>query len=394
MEHRYSLIYILPICVVYILVISFTTESEKQISKFFQKKFSKNFSKSKSCPILQGQKHQFNQILLFSLPGSGNTWTRFLIEQATGYATGSVYFDPELAENFIGEGMDVTENSTIVIKSHYAKFFRKPEEHMGDILARDTENYKLSGCVFIFRDIFDAILSEFSRVVNHKMVKMHGQNADFDIDEHTQKINFKELYQNNETIHINAAGEPIGFNTFWHKRFRLLVKEFADMYKKVHKFCKDPENVFILRYEELKNSDSNNSKNENLHESLKNLVIFLNKINEGNENYRQIRYRENCINQNSHGYYHRNSNKSEDQSGEDIDSEKSTKINPRQYLDNYDKYLATRSLKFVDKLLIQNFGQKQGLPEKYFLEDFTDADMDRIEHSVELREKISHISFR
>ena len=31
---------------------------------------------------------------LASFPGSGNTWTRYLIEGATGVFTGSVYIDP------------------------------------------------------------------------------------------------------------------------------------------------------------------------------------------------------------------------------------------------------------------------------------------------------------
>lgn len=35
-------------------------------------------------------------VALASFPGSGNTWTRHLIELATGYYTGSYYFDKSL----------------------------------------------------------------------------------------------------------------------------------------------------------------------------------------------------------------------------------------------------------------------------------------------------------
>lgn len=35
-------------------------------------------------------------VALASFPGSGNTWTRHLIELATGYYTGSYYFDTSL----------------------------------------------------------------------------------------------------------------------------------------------------------------------------------------------------------------------------------------------------------------------------------------------------------
>ena len=35
-------------------------------------------------------------IALASFPGSGNTWLRYLLQQATGILTGSVYYDMEL----------------------------------------------------------------------------------------------------------------------------------------------------------------------------------------------------------------------------------------------------------------------------------------------------------
>ena len=35
---------------------------------------------------------------LSSYPGSGNTWVRYLIEEYTGYYTGSIYTDKNLAQ--------------------------------------------------------------------------------------------------------------------------------------------------------------------------------------------------------------------------------------------------------------------------------------------------------
>ena len=40
--------------------------------------------------------HRFHTIALASFPGSGNTWLRYLLQQATGILTGSVYDDMEL----------------------------------------------------------------------------------------------------------------------------------------------------------------------------------------------------------------------------------------------------------------------------------------------------------
>ena len=41
--------------------------------------------------------------LLLSLPGSGNSWSRLLIEYSSGYYTGSIYGDPTLFDLFPGE---------------------------------------------------------------------------------------------------------------------------------------------------------------------------------------------------------------------------------------------------------------------------------------------------
>ena len=63
------------------------------------------------CKISYGQRNyitfDLNKLaappLLTSLPGSGNSWTRLLIEYATGYYTGSIYGDTTLFELFPGE---------------------------------------------------------------------------------------------------------------------------------------------------------------------------------------------------------------------------------------------------------------------------------------------------
>ena len=58
---------------------------------------------------------------LLSFPGSGNTWLRHLIQRATGFLTGSVYFAPFLYHNgFPGENID--NGTAIAIKSHLNSF--------------------------------------------------------------------------------------------------------------------------------------------------------------------------------------------------------------------------------------------------------------------------------
>ncbi|XP_060534007.1 WSCD family member CG9164 [Cylas formicarius] len=54
---------------------------------------------------------------LVSFPGSGNTWLRYLLQQATGYYTGSVYKDYGLLKNgFPAES--VANGSVLVVKTH------------------------------------------------------------------------------------------------------------------------------------------------------------------------------------------------------------------------------------------------------------------------------------
>ncbi|CAG0904629.1 unnamed protein product [Darwinula stevensoni] len=55
---------------------------------------------------------------LASFPGSGNTWLRYLLQQATGYMTGSVYStDMYLRDHgFPGEG--IQNGSVSVVKTH------------------------------------------------------------------------------------------------------------------------------------------------------------------------------------------------------------------------------------------------------------------------------------
>ena len=56
---------------------------------------------------------------LWSFPGSGNTWLRYLIQKATGLITGSVYQERTRYPNFPGfPGGDVSNGSAIVVKSH------------------------------------------------------------------------------------------------------------------------------------------------------------------------------------------------------------------------------------------------------------------------------------
>ena len=107
------------------------------------------------CSIKLGKFNQFKPILLVSIPGSGNTWARQLIESSTGYATGSIYFDPILYDKgrgLIGEATHTQMNKLIVVKNHQVdptidQYFKTP----------------IAGCLFVIRNPVNAIIADFTR---------------------------------------------------------------------------------------------------------------------------------------------------------------------------------------------------------------------------------------
>jgi len=86
-------------------------------------------------------------VALASFPGSGNTWLRYLIQQASGYLTGSVYKDYALLKNgFPAES--VANGSVLVVKTHeFGPEARK----------------KFDRVILLVRDPFASLKAEFNR---------------------------------------------------------------------------------------------------------------------------------------------------------------------------------------------------------------------------------------
>lgn len=78
-------------------------------------------------------------------------WTRLLIEDVTGYYSGSVYIDDKLYNGgFIGENEIPTNGKTIVVKNHNVKLLKSAK-----------------GIILLIRNPYDAILAEFNRQKSH-----------------------------------------------------------------------------------------------------------------------------------------------------------------------------------------------------------------------------------
>ncbi|XP_056360569.1 sialate:O-sulfotransferase 2 [Oenanthe melanoleuca] len=88
-------------------------------------------------------------VALASFPGAGNTWARHLIELATGFYTGSYYFDGSLYnKGFKGERDHWRSGRTICIKTH--------ESGQKEIESFDS-------AILLIRNPYKALMAEFNR---------------------------------------------------------------------------------------------------------------------------------------------------------------------------------------------------------------------------------------
>ncbi|MCJ8740376.1 hypothetical protein PDJAM_G00058250 [Pangasius djambal] len=88
-------------------------------------------------------------VALSSFPGAGNTWVRHLIELATGYYTGSYYFDGTLYNRgFKGEKDYWKSGRTICVKTHESG-------------KRDIEMY--DSAILLIRNPYRSLMAEFNR---------------------------------------------------------------------------------------------------------------------------------------------------------------------------------------------------------------------------------------
>ena len=115
--------------------------------------------------IIRGKRVYANttqsRVALVSLPGSGNTWVRGLLERATGYCTGSMWCDPVLrAKQFCAEGIRA---DTLVVKNHDATI-----RWVGEKLPVNSTNLNkpmYHSAIFIHRNPYEATIAEWNRAL-------------------------------------------------------------------------------------------------------------------------------------------------------------------------------------------------------------------------------------
>lgn len=129
------------------------------LSRFYQCQPSKrsNFgSNVRWCSERTFRNQESPLVALVSFHGSGNTWMRYMLEQATGIFTGSIYCDSILKAVFPGES--VASGNVMVIKTHHSDSTELPKDVQ---LATKQERYHKA--IVLVRDPFDALVSEANR---------------------------------------------------------------------------------------------------------------------------------------------------------------------------------------------------------------------------------------
>ena len=108
------------------------------------------------CQFRDSKYH--NPVALVSLPGSGNTWVRGLLEKATGICTGSIYCDSSLRINgFVGEY--VCDSSVLVIKTHTLA-----HQYSGvNIETRNCDDALYGLAILLIRNPFDVFVAEWNQ---------------------------------------------------------------------------------------------------------------------------------------------------------------------------------------------------------------------------------------
>lgn len=102
----------------------------------------------RSCKDITIPDKPFAKTALVGFPGSGTTWLRYMIQQATGLMTGSVQVDAQLKNHFPGEG--IVNTSMLVVRT---RDYRR--EHIAS----------WDRAVLLLRNPYESILMEYYRRV-------------------------------------------------------------------------------------------------------------------------------------------------------------------------------------------------------------------------------------
>ena len=114
-------------------------------------------------------------VALASFPGSGNTWVRGLLQQATGICTGGIYCDTTLrVSGYPGESL--RSGSTLVVKTHqvdprWTGVFYPPNTTDNYFKKESKKVPVYDAAIFLIRNPFDALVAEWNRFLTAQSMR-------------------------------------------------------------------------------------------------------------------------------------------------------------------------------------------------------------------------------
>ena len=140
-------------------------------------------------------------VALVSVPGSGNTWTRGLLEKATGICTGSIYCDiPLRSKGFVGEY--VHDGSVLVVKTHTSDYQWKGAK----LIKRYRDDAFYDSAIFLIRSPFDTFVAERHRLKT--LAKKPSNQGDQSHITEVGKEEFGELPRVSWLATVGGTGQP------------------------------------------------------------------------------------------------------------------------------------------------------------------------------------------
>lgn len=138
--------------------IEFLSHTELAMYKDCQARMAKwHIGKECQCQFMNTSGH--SQVALVSLPGSGNTWLRGLLERATGVCTGSLFCDKTLrSSGMCGEGL---RDGVLVVKTHDTRLQWTNVMYKSGMWS-DSRPF-FDAAVLLVRSPFRAVIAEWNR---------------------------------------------------------------------------------------------------------------------------------------------------------------------------------------------------------------------------------------
>lgn len=149
-----------------------------------------SLSLTKCSCHLRNNRPDNRRVALMSLPGSGNTWVRGLLEHATNICTGAMWCDPNLrATQFCGEGLHGPR--TLVVKNHDPTIRWRSEPLPKKPNFSENNKPEFDAVIFLLRNPYDAMVAEHSRGIGYARweAAVHGnRHLNFSVSHHIQSF--------------------------------------------------------------------------------------------------------------------------------------------------------------------------------------------------------------